>query len=720
MLSSNPETTNSRIYAARPVLASGSCKRETAEAHTKLLQMVIDACREQQERIGAQLFCLASDGEARRGRSFVTLTHKHSLPSSSSIYAQLSPLSLFNKLVGDHDLTSDKDYKHIIKRIRSWLIRAAGVRIGDVEITSAMLAAHLAHNDMPKSRIDAYMRPDDRQDVTLAANLVKAVWSLPLAVNPGAPPGFAEQQKAIYLLGCLIYYTVSPYIDLSMSLSEQLESLSAASHLALYLFAKDNARSYFINSQLYIDIQIMIKNVYFCVAKQKVLDNNGVFYIIQLGTDRVEVSFGILRTMVGNDCHTDMLQLADRLSNITVCSNILAEHPEWDRTPRQLHLPSLNSDGELLQRTDHINPANWRGDVAIKNVILLTKWKTGRRRIEELISDAASLFRQMESDRCNVFNPFRSPSSASLYDLVNEPHDWDEEEGIDGSGSVVVDSSPLLLDSLTEEDSTSGLTLADLAGIEANKDKVESMILVCTSSNPSSPAHPVYKARLLAASEHDNSLMRTSADRIKRYANIARHSTATIPSISNVVDGDADNSTSMLTSGDPAITIVKQQQLLFLAVIQVNGIHINSRSVSSLSLDVLDEAKIAVSFQIMHLTEMTPADRGLMAEDWRTTGAYEIGTYRTEGRFIQCVNPAIFTRDSSMPSWALSTALLQELGAMLFSKLSKNDRRCLPNVHTSDTFPYRGSEGGFCKLILSLNACPLYPLRSRSFLYLRR
>ena len=74
----------------------------------------------------------------------------------------------------------------------------------------------------------------------------------------------------------------------------------------------------------------MIKNVYFCVTKQKVLDNDGVFYIIQLSTDRVEVSFGILHTMVGNDCHTDMLQLADRLSNITVCSNILAEHPEWD------------------------------------------------------------------------------------------------------------------------------------------------------------------------------------------------------------------------------------------------------------------------------------------------------------------------------------------------------------------------------------------------------
>jgi hypothetical protein len=122
---------------------------------------VIDACREQQQRIGAQLFCLALDGEARHGRSFVTLTHKHSLASSSSIYTQLSPLSLFNKLVGDHDLTSDKDYKHIIKRIRSWLIRAASVRIGDVEITSAMLATHLAHNDMLKSHIDAYMRPDD-------------------------------------------------------------------------------------------------------------------------------------------------------------------------------------------------------------------------------------------------------------------------------------------------------------------------------------------------------------------------------------------------------------------------------------------------------------------------------------------------------------------------------------------------------------------------------
>jgi hypothetical protein len=81
----------------------------------------------------------------------------------------------------------------------------------------------------------------------------------------------------------------------------------------------------------------MVKNAYFCVAKAKVDDPHGKFWIILLGTDRLEVLFGILRTMVGNDANLDLLQLGLRLTGTTEVSS----HSRQS-------LPSIHTGIELL------------------------------------------------------------------------------------------------------------------------------------------------------------------------------------------------------------------------------------------------------------------------------------------------------------------------------------------------------------------------------------
>jgi len=86
-------------------------------------------------------------------------------------------------------------------------------------------------------------------------------------------------------------------------------------------------------TQLYTDIQLMIKNVFFCATKEKITNPNGRIYIILLGTDRLETSFGILSTMVGNDANANILQLATRFSHISEVQNILASNPSWDCSP---------------------------------------------------------------------------------------------------------------------------------------------------------------------------------------------------------------------------------------------------------------------------------------------------------------------------------------------------------------------------------------------------
>ena len=105
-----------------------------------------------------------------------------------------------------------------------------------------------------------------------------------------------------------------------MTLSEQLEHLSAAAHLCLALYHKHGTK--FLPSLLYTDIMIMIKNVWFCIAKMKVDDSAGSFYLMLLGTDRLEELFGILRTMIGNDANLDIYQLSSRLTGTTQVSDL--------------------------------------------------------------------------------------------------------------------------------------------------------------------------------------------------------------------------------------------------------------------------------------------------------------------------------------------------------------------------------------------------------------
>ncbi len=154
-------------------------------------------------------------------------------------------------------------------------------------------------------------KPEDKQDVKLAYDLLSAIWKLPEA-SPETTPGFQAQHSALHTLGVFLRCLLYLFICVDLSLREQMQYLSAASHLGLVLFHA--AKQDFLASLLYSDIQIMIKNVFVCVAKAKVDNPDGVFFIILLGTDRLEIHFRILQTQIGNDANMDEYQLASRIT----------------------------------------------------------------------------------------------------------------------------------------------------------------------------------------------------------------------------------------------------------------------------------------------------------------------------------------------------------------------------------------------------------------------
>ncbi len=171
-----------------------------------------------------------------------------------------------------------------------------------------------------------------------ALELLKAIWELPCIDGRNDKPSWAAQCEALYMFGRVCYMLMCPFINVTLSLWQQLELLSATSHLLLILFHANPQKGHFMPTQLYSDIQTMIKNIYFCIMKAKV--NPGIikFHAILLGTDWLEVTFSILQTIVGNDVNADTLQLTTWLSHVSKVQNTLALHPEWDCTPHHLKL----------------------------------------------------------------------------------------------------------------------------------------------------------------------------------------------------------------------------------------------------------------------------------------------------------------------------------------------------------------------------------------------
>ncbi len=211
------------------------------------------------------------------------------------------------------------------------------------------------------------------------------------------------------MLGHLFRHLVLPYVQITLSLHEQLMHLSTAAHLAAFLFTFDNARSKVMPSVTYRDIVLMVKNAYFCVAKAKVQNPGSLFWLILLGTDRLEDDFGTVRSITGNDANTDVYSLTTRMSHTVEVRNIFSLHPEWDRGPRRLKLPAIeDGNGDIIAKVDHINPASWKGDARVSNVPPITAWNEGRTVVEKAFSDlqVARCFEEMERIGADLYFPF--------------------------------------------------------------------------------------------------------------------------------------------------------------------------------------------------------------------------------------------------------------------------------------------------------------------------
>ena len=700
-------TENRHVWGSRPFIATGTCKREGSERHAQLISTVIEACNAELSTIGCPLFSVASDGESRRGAALTTLTHVRPLDPESELLSLLGNLRLMNLLVGDNNITADKDPKHVMKRCRNFTIRKSGVMVNGFVVTPTLLRFHLQANKVPHHRIAYLLNPTDRQDVPLCFTLMKEIWSLP----PPAPtdkPSFVAARGALLILGALFRHLVLPFVQVTLSLHDQLVHLSAAAHLATYLFTVHDARSKAMPSLTFKDIVLLVKNAYFCVAKAKIHAPDSNFYIILNGTDRLESTFGVVRTMVGSDANADVLTLSYRLSHAVECLNILSEHPEWDRGPRRLHLRGIeDGNRDVHSKCDHITPESWEGNVDVRNVSLVTAWNLGRQMVasEFPANNIEDALLELESKGYDMEFPFGQV--AENLEEFDSGDECDAAPVVPDAEVLSAEDASTLISSLkpgegeyilyyvgshaqTGEGKDPILDLEDHASIETSRDgqgKFDPLIDI--GHGKVAP-----KARVLRELERTTfSKVPGSTDRLNRCAGLSRYTkTSTDSDVSSgLVDSTSED---LLSIGDPAATVVQCEGQFFLAIIQINNILFDTSPVLEISPRFLMEPTVTVQFQIYQVVETSQDDPDVEGADWKWNRKLERGVLKTAGSLIQVISPAIAIPKINTPVYYFRTDELRAIAACLFSAVPVQDRCRLPRlVNRSSHFPYRTKSG---------------------------
>ncbi|KAG9089099.1 hypothetical protein FS749_001621 [Ceratobasidium sp. UAMH 11750] len=251
-------------YNAAVILASGTCKTETAAAQARLIGLVLDTWRASPygEAQNGPIWSACTDGDPRRRLAMYELCMTSSLEPGSELYCLLGHLPLLNLQCGPTQITHDGDYKHEEKRLASPLRSRIGIFIAGSHISPKIIVRHLRQlKNIPEQRILSFFNSSDHQNVPKANAFLSAI----VQASQLESLSSRAENRPLVLLGQLLGAFIIPYTDLAMSPAEQLTSLSKCAHLLFALYQLDTTR--LISGQLYYDIQASIKNAFFCVGK---------------------------------------------------------------------------------------------------------------------------------------------------------------------------------------------------------------------------------------------------------------------------------------------------------------------------------------------------------------------------------------------------------------------------------------------------------------------
>ena len=393
--------------------------------------------------------------------------------------------------------------------------------------------------------------------------------------------------------------------------------------------------------------------MYSCVAKAKTDHPMELFFIMLLGTDRLETLFGILCTMIGNDTNLDILQLTLHVTAMTEVSNILARHPEWDRRPRRLHLPNVSRDMDCIPRTaDHIGPGAYTCLEKLRPsmVTLATPWKRGRLMAEDVYPWVKLiLIRVSMTEDASILAPYGS----SLITNSSLSHD-DDFNNIDGSHPT---SSVESLHMPVSQDITVGMR--QLKDTAANVEWQYNQTNRLSFSNTVQIGGVLMNKSRAIAQQFRYVTSTSSMDRLWCVAQEShfKDSNCLEPPISDV-EGPT------LSVLQPITTLVYCEQKLFLCIAEVNGLFNDSLPMDDIPITVLSEKITQVSYQALHLTPASTINDPNGTNDWRSSSLFPFSA-KVPGTLVQPIDPTVASHIPCDSFFLFETSTLMAIASNL-------------------------------------------------------
>ncbi|KAH6884031.1 hypothetical protein BKA70DRAFT_1074403, partial [Coprinopsis sp. MPI-PUGE-AT-0042] len=392
-------------YFPSPFGLAGSCKGETGKQLAETIQLMIAIYNLHPEGKAKHgpIFTLSTDGESsfRLARFIVCLSE--TLSPSSELGKVLSQLIGFNLQSGRDGIISTCDPKHIIKRMATLIRSAANIQISDTVITPHHIRTALLSNGLTTDRVDQLLNPVDKQNVPVAVNLLEEISTLDVDEMHELDLTNKIVFKRVQFLGQLFQYFVRPFTDVTMSLSDQIKSLSTYAHLTFALYRKHTTN--FMGNALYADSMSVVKCIVWTTARLQLIDPEIQYYLMLVGTDLLEGTFSHVRTL-DHARNFDLLQLAHKLSIATEIHSIFQRFPN-------LYRGHIRRNLEGAKGVDHTNPASWKGETRVGSVILAGAsgvWMQGRQSALSLLRSAF----KVDEDIINYDQLFSRPG----YDIL--------------------------------------------------------------------------------------------------------------------------------------------------------------------------------------------------------------------------------------------------------------------------------------------------------------
>jgi hypothetical protein len=194
-----------------------------------------------------------------------------------------------------------------------------------------------------------------------------------------------------------------------------------------------------------------------------------------------------------------------------------------------------------------------------------------------------------------------------------------------------------------------------------------------------------------------------SMDRLKRVRGDERHlnpetenHSVHSPRITNV-NGTAESD---LIISDPVASLLRCDGRVWLCIGEVNGMKVDGKPVDCINCDLLMEATVLISYQILGLRPSDSQDDPTLKSDWRTYPIKE-RTITAPGRLIQPIDPQTSMPTSIMDPifYLLDSRFLVALAASLFETQKASDIKSVPKIGLGTEYPYRERLGASSDLL---------------------